>query len=292
MSERSGETSSNTLEYFKAFSTFFSSVVIALTGIYLTNRYNGQQLEIARQQARSQLALARLQEISKVIPKLGSSDKNERRFGAIALGLHGVDAIPPLLALLNDASPDVRLASAESISLIGTDAAPRLTEALLNKRNPTNLRSGAIYALGQMQADSAFSLAMDVLNNPAEDPIVRKDAASALGFLKDARGIPVLLDKLAESRTSDEEFAKNIVWALQEIADSRASPALVALIGTGSEELQIAAVWALANCSPAEAEAMLGGVSSDAAKSSRVREAADAAIKNAKKRGLSGSRAK
>ncbi len=284
MSDSRESTSSRGLEYFKAFSSFLSSVVIALTGIYLTNKYNSQQLEIAQRQAQSQLALAKLQEISKIVPRLGSNDKSERQFGAIALGMYGVDAIPPLLALLNDPSGDVRVASTESIALIGTIAAPRLTEALLNKRNPINLRSGAIFALGKMQAAESFSLAIEILGNPNEDPIVRKDAAAAIGFLRDGRAVPVLLERLSEAKNTDEDLAANILWSLRQIADPRAADALKALIGEGNETLQSAAIWALAECSPTEAQVALSQLSSDESKSEKIRSDAAAAIAYARKR--------
>jgi HEAT repeat protein len=272
------------LEYFKVFSTFISSVVIALTGIYLTNKYNSQQLEIARQQAHSQLALARLQEISKIVPKLGSADNNERRFGAIALGMYGIDAVPALLVLLNDPSGDVRLAGTDSLALIGHIAAPKLTEVLLNRRNPTDLRSGAIYALGKMQAAEAFSLASEILSNPNEDPIVRKDAVTAMGFLRDERAVPSLLKRLAEARLTDEELAINLVWSLRQIADPRATDALKSIISDGNENLQSAAMWALAECNPAEAQGILGALAADVSKSPKLRGDAGAAVAHARRR--------
>ena len=47
------------IEAFKAFSTFFSSVIIASASIVVTISYNNQQAKISQNQAESQMEIAR-----------------------------------------------------------------------------------------------------------------------------------------------------------------------------------------------------------------------------------------
>ena len=108
MKEADQETGISFLEIAKLSSSFISTVLIALASVFVTTQYNNKQLEIAQ-----------IKEISALIPKLGSTNENERKFSAIALGLYGEGAIPALIAILDDSDEAVRTAGAKSIALIG-----------------------------------------------------------------------------------------------------------------------------------------------------------------------------
>ncbi len=241
------------LEFFKASSTFISSVIIAGTGIFVTNLYNNRQLEISQRQAESELALTRLKEISTLVPKLGSADQSERKFSAIALGLYGKDAIPALVTLLGDDDVQVRVASITSLELIGRDAIIHLEKLIADRRNTANIRGSALYALGQMRAESAFEIAKQALSDEREDPIVRKDAATAMSFLKDPRALDPLLIALQKYRNNDPVLSRNVVSALGNIRDVKALPALVELLSHQDEALRVDCIWALASIGGREA---------------------------------------
>ncbi|MCI5122599.1 MAG: HEAT repeat domain-containing protein, partial [Candidatus Electrothrix sp. AUS4] len=177
----------------KAVSTFFSSVIIASASIVVTLTYNSKNLEISNKQAVSQMEIASIKEISKLIPQLGSENAKERKFSAITLSLYGKDAVPALIALLDDEEMEVRNASSKALSLIGEPALSELEATFKDKQNSVNLRGSAIYTLGRMKSNRAVPLALETLANSAENKIVRKDAANALGLLKSPQGIPVLL---------------------------------------------------------------------------------------------------
>lgn len=248
------------LEVFKAFSTFISSVIIAFAGIFITTEFNNRQLEITHQQAESQLALARIKEISVLVPKLGSSDKNERKFSAVALGLYGENAIPALMAIMDDEDGEVRVASSKSLALIGDVAVPHLTRAYLNGRNTLNVRTTSLYTLGLMKADSGYEYSIAALKNRAEHPVIRKDAATVLGMFANKASTGALVEVLRTSKETDISLSSNIVWALGQIADVAALEDLAALLKHPNEGLRIQIVWALANMKGERATKLLSEV--------------------------------
>jgi len=257
---------SRLLEGFKALSTFGSTVVLSAVVALLTNQYNNKQLEIAR-----------INEISSLIPKLGSKDENERKFSAIALGLYGKDAIPALVALLDDPNGEVRLASVTSLELIGDDAVARLHAMFSDKRNSGNVRSSALYALGAMKAPIAYALARQALTDKQEDWVVRKDAANALGYLQDAQSARALAEVLDRVNGNDVQFSLAIVWALGQIRDPGTAASLTRLLSHDNEDLRAATVWALALIHPPDAAQTLSAVGANDP-SPKVKEAAAGAV--------------
>lgn len=259
-------TKTSFLEIVKVSSTFISTVLIALASFYVTNQYNSRQLEIAQ-----------IKEISALIPKLGAEGENDRKFSAIALGLYGKGAIPALIAILDDSKPEVRIAAAKSIALIGTAAIPSLEQTISNKKNSANLRAMSLWALGQMRAGSGATLARNLLSDPFESPIVRKDAATVLGVLKDGNNTELMLNVLERAKDSDSDLTTNIVWALGQIADPRSSGSLISLLSSPDETLRIQTVWALSQFKGADVGAKLSATMENDS-SEKVRQAAKDSI--------------
>ena len=234
MKEKEHNGKASFLEIISTSSTFISTVLIALVSIFVTTQYNNKQLEIAQ-----------IKEISALIPKLGSDNENERKFSAIALGLYGKNAIPPLIAILDDSKQDVRDAGSKSIALIGDEAVPALEQAFRNKKNSANLRASSLWTLGSMNAPSGFTLSREALSDPSENPIVRKDAATALGLLKDKDSVETLLKVLERAKVNDDTLTESIVWSLGQIADSSAIGSLMPLLDHSNENIRLRVVWAL-----------------------------------------------
>lgn len=195
------EEKENSLEKFKALSVFLSSVVISCVGVYLTHQI-----------AKSQTDIARINNITKMIQSISSDNAKERRMAAISLGLYGESSVPALIALLDDDDAEVRLAATEALSVIGDPAYQVLKERFENKLNATNIRSGSLYALGKMRNPKVRKLALSALNDDHEHIIVKKDAVTALGFIRDASSTDLIEKVLAQS--NHEDTLKNSVWAL------------------------------------------------------------------------------
>ncbi len=232
------------IEAFKAFSTFFSSVIIASASIVVTLAYNNQQLKITNNQAISKMKIVRIQEISRLIPQLGSENFDERKFAAIALSLYGEDAIPALVAMLEDDNQDVRTITTKAIALIGEPAIQELEKAFRDRRNSGSLRAASIYTLGRMKSANAKQLAMRAIKDNSEHKYVRKDAAWALGALKDPTSVPVLL-KAMQSNTNID-LVRNSIWALGEIGVKGINEQLVKMLKHNNDKIRIEAIWAMA----------------------------------------------
>ncbi|WP_339137694.1 MAG: HEAT repeat domain-containing protein [Candidatus Electrothrix sp. GW3-4] len=227
----------------KGVSTFFSSVVIASASIVVTLTYNSKKLEITNKQAVSQMEIASIKEISKLIPQLGSENAKERKFSAITLSLYGKDAVPALIALLDDEEIEVRNASSKALSLIGEPAVLELETAFKDRQNSANLRGSAIYTLGRMKSRLAIPLALETVADSSENKIIRKDAANALGMLRSTQGIPVLLKAIQS--TSNTILVEAAVWALGEIGDKKVTEQLATMLTHQSSRVRMQAVWAL-----------------------------------------------
>jgi len=274
MSSNEGKEKSNGLEIFKTASTFIASVVIAATGLLATRQYNLSQLEISRNKI-----------LTELIPKLGEPDANVRKFSAMALALYGKHAVPALMPTLTDVSGEVRLAGVQSLSLIGAAAINELTKAYTDRRNSINVRGSAIYALGLMRAPKTYELAAAALENPKEDPDIRKDAATALGFLREKRATQKLLTVLRQRNAKDPILAGNIVIALGEIEDTAIVDSLVGLRlhEHSDENVRLQTMWALGKRGDENVLNILSQVESEDA-SEKVRQTAKWATASIKRR--------
>jgi HEAT repeat protein len=205
-SDVKNKPASHWLELFKAASMFLSSVVIALASFCVTKEYNSKQLAIATNK-----------DLSVLIPRLGSPNSNEQRFAAISLGLYGKEAIPALIAVLDDPRERVGYAAEKSLTLIGDDAIPELMKTYKNRRSSPSLRGWCLFTLGELRAPKASPLALEALRNIPGDPNFTENAATALGLLQDTTAIPALLTALQKCKDSDSTLASTIFWALDNI---------------------------------------------------------------------------
>jgi HEAT repeat protein len=265
------------LEVFKAATTFFSSVIIAVAGILITVLYGSKEVKIAERQADAQIAIARNKELATLAPSLGSANADTRKFGAISLALYGGDAVPLLIALLGDDEQPVRNAAVSSLAIIGHNTIGDLTKTYLDRRNHANLRAGALYALGTMRAPNAHDLAVAALENRQEDPVVRKDAAQVMGFLKAEHATAKLLSVLHTSQAKDPALTSAIVFALGEIRQVPLTEEFVRMLEHPHEDVRYETVWALGKIGGEQVLSLLNrAAASDG--SERVRQAATEAV--------------
>jgi HEAT repeat protein len=174
---------------------------------------------------------------------------------------------------LDDNDEAVRTAGAKSIALIGNAAIPFLERTFHDERDSVNHRAMSLWTLGNMRAENSLILARASLADPSENPIVRKDAATVIGFLKDSSSTDLLLKVLKHSQDNDIILTKNIVWSLGEIAAPSTVESLVLLLSSPDESLRLKSVWALSHFKGEDVSAKLAVVIEKDA-SEKVKEAA------------------
>ena len=101
-------------------------------------------------------------------------------------------------------------------------AAPMLIE-LLNNDQPKEIRLNAIEALGKIEEDSSVEALVALLNE--EDKEIKMAACDALGMIKNAKAAGHLIRIL-----QDEDIRLTAIWALGNIGDKNAVPALTTLL--------------------------------------------------------------
>jgi len=161
--------------------------------------------------------------------KLVSSDAEERREAAVDLGRLGADAVPLLFRAMGDADWRVRKIAVEAlVSLGGTRVIDGLLQAL-NAPDNAGVRNSAIEALVQIGGPAVDSLLRTV---ETPDPDVRKFVVDILGDIRDPRGVPVLINGLADD---DENVRVASAEALGKIRDPRAVDVLIACLARADQ---------------------------------------------------------
>ncbi len=207
-------------EALKVIISFLATVLIAVVGLWVTQKYNEHQLEITRLNNEKQWEITRLKEISNLIPRLGSPNGDESKFSAIALGLYGKEAVPALVALIEDDRPHVWDAILISLEIIGDDAIQPLTTIFEDKRRSERQRGLALYHLGKLNAASAFEYAKDAL--AGQNLQIRYDAVWAMYFMRKPECIVLLKEALEKEKDVPTRLA--MAQALFETADSYHDP--------------------------------------------------------------------
>ena len=204
--------------------------------------------EVRREAALALSQLAPPQAFPALVKLLGDPADEVRAAGCRALGgLHDSRALAPLCQALQDDYESVRIAAANALGLLGdSQAVALLCEAVLLERlqdpqiaciralgqladagslpalkqllrRPTQVRTQAVVAIGQL----ATTEAVDVLIPLLEDPqaIIRYHAILGLGNIGDQRAIPAL-----EKRISDPEtlVLRGVVRAMGHFATAQA----------------------------------------------------------------------
>jgi HEAT repeat protein len=144
-----------------------------------------------------------------------------------ALGSLAAPYLPRLLAMLDDGSPvDPAVCGERTWSLHGN---AQLT-------TPGEQAASALVAIGHESAPGLLK----TLAGPAWT--ARRNAAWALGALRESEAVPALLDALKDS---DAGVREQVAWALGAIGDRRAVDGLVAALGDSAPGVRKQAAWAL-----------------------------------------------
>jgi HEAT repeat protein len=94
-----------------------------------------------------------------LIEKLHSVHASERRWAAeVITGLRDFSAVPPLLAMLEDESPDARAAAAKALGALGRERDAGRIGALLENDSVWFVRTQAARALGRIASSQSIGL--------------------------------------------------------------------------------------------------------------------------------------
>jgi HEAT repeat protein len=185
---------------------------------------------------------------------LRSANPDERAGAAQRLGSgKHKQAVPSLIKLLEDESPEVRIAAIEALGAIGHPASVEpLVVALSNLHKTAKSRSRHPNHGAEMMEHEALAKAVAAAGEPAVPPLLkaleyedkeaRRLAAQALGRIKDPRAVEPLMRKLEDNRSDVRQAA---ALALGTIGDLRAIGALIKAADGRDMETRRAAVDAL-----------------------------------------------
>jgi HEAT repeat protein len=249
---------------------------------------------------------------------LKSSDADARAKAAQRLGSGKQrKAVPPLLKLLEDESPQVRIAVMDALGAIGHPASVEpLVFALSNLHKIAKSRSRRSSHEAETMEHEALTKALASIGQPAVVPLLkalesedkegRRLAAQVLGWIKDPRAVEPLMQKLEDNRSDVRQAAAlalgtigdpRAIGALIKAADGRdmetrraaaealgllgssdAMDALIKAVGDQSEAVQLAAIKALAEIGGLPAAACLRSAMTGSRKT--ICDAAEAALKS------------
>ena len=251
---------------------------------------------------------------------LKSSNPDERVKAAQRLGSDKQKrAVPLLIKLLEDESPQVRIAVIDALGTIGHPAsAEPLVLALSNLHKTEKSRSQHSNLEANTAEQEALAKALAGVGEPAVVPLLkaleseikeaRRLAAHALGSIKDPRAVEPLMRRLDDNRSDvrqaaalalgaigdpraigalikaadgkDMETRRAAAEALGSVGSEKSVNALIKAAGDQSEPVQLAAIKALAKVGGLQAAACLRSAMTGPRKS--VCDAAAAALKSMK----------
>lgn len=239
-------------------------------------------------------ALAERHDVKGLIRALGMT--SVRYNAAVALGqVGGAEAVPPLIAVLNDPDPAVRQASVWALGRLGDTRAlepligrlaydespevhdgamdalhafgPAAVEALIAAlyAQDVDVREAAARALGRLgDARAVDSLTALLPESPGLFQKVNIAAAEALGRLGDARAVEPLTAALQATSFRTKEIGRASAEALGHLGGPRAIESLVtALTNVDDSDVRDACVDALVEIGSPAVEALIGAVQDD-----------------------------
>ncbi len=217
----------------------------------------------ARIRRRAALAVGRIglrEGVQPLVALLADGDAEVRQMSAFALGLIGdASAREPLVAALGDPSPLVKGGAAEALGLMGdpaaADAVARMAARIIEsgalatppdegadaeRNSPAAALRLAIYALVRLNAYGP--LASVVLDGSGEPRVRWWPVAFALAQLADRRALPALLTLAGDPHPYTRAFA---VTGLGALKDRSALPVLLPLVTSPDRAVAIQAIRAL-----------------------------------------------
>jgi HEAT repeat protein len=156
-----------------------------------------------------------------------------RAYAANALGefLEGAGIEPVSQALVNDASPMVRLAATNALIRLNSqgtigDKGEEYPLASALSDADEEVRLAALNGVTHINVFSNVDRVVNLISDPS--PLVRRRAAQTIGTLKNGDAVIGLIALTSTANESDAGVRAAAVWALGQIADSQALEAVLA----------------------------------------------------------------
>ncbi|MDD5451704.1 MAG: HEAT repeat domain-containing protein [Desulfovibrionales bacterium] len=150
--------------------------------------------------------------ILRIIEKLGKDNRLE--------DTHLFErAVGPLIECLKNSDSTVRNTAIMTLRILKDKRAIEPLIECLRKDADRYVRKQAISTLSYFDDGDAVAALLSVLNDEAEDKIVRAEAASSVGKLKDPRSFAPLLQTL---RDDDASVRQHAIWGLRDLGDEKA----------------------------------------------------------------------
>jgi HEAT repeat protein len=160
--------------------------------------------------------------------ELAKSAQVRRVLCNLLASLADPEALPQLLAVLNDPDPEVVAAAADAAGNsaydhpiphdLRTDLGTKLMSLARNKGQPIKVHTGAIYALGLMRYHPALYLLLNSLES--DTPAERWASAEALAHIGDKAAVSAL--RVRRAKEDDERVKHYVEMALAELTKTEA----------------------------------------------------------------------
>jgi HEAT repeat protein len=137
----------------------------------------------------------------------------------------------PLIAVLNDPSPEIRQAAADALGFSGGPGAVKaLRERIASPDEPSGVKAAAMMSLGRIGDESARPVLLAATNDSATD--IREAAlwGLSLGKLQNPVDRPVYLRQLAADRAADKTMRCQALQALAESKDAATIDAVTKIL--------------------------------------------------------------
>ena len=228
------DTISSRHEIIKSISIVISTIVISLTGTLLTYRYNTNQLEITK-----------TKELTKLLPKLRSTDTNEQMQSIVGLSLYGKDAIQPLISVWGHSSDGtINSEVLNSILIIGKITIPDLLSVYRNRYETMRERQWAFLALIRLNYKGASQLVKDAILVDNFDHQIVSTAMLGVGDMKIKELLPKVIQVSKKFRDIEDYILlkKNIMYALKLLGGHQAKKEILEYLNDSNPEIRTEAL--------------------------------------------------
>ena len=124
-------------------------------------------------------------------------------------------------------------------------ALPYLLDAIKSKYRHPTIKENAIIALGQIGDEQAIPHLIELIDKHDFNTHFAIDALAKMGNLN---AVPPLLDSLENVSGLDiDDTRANIIWALGQLRDPRATPNLIEWVNTHKDDMRAVAIQSLGN---------------------------------------------